>query len=390
MARILVVGEFDSDNMGDVLIGASQKRALELFGHDPIIRPLEPNRKIESSLENGRAKSFGRALHQAAYSRSIFYRHALDARQLQQERTTYQTYVDDILANVELVLIGGGQLLSDDSLRMMSRIDQIVRTARNRSLPVAACATGASPPRSRAARRLFKEILTHANSLSAFRDTISQKLAAQYSDESSLETTVCPDAAIPLARQLSLGAHRKIKDVVGLAPISPVVRYSTENTINLLRVWWTHLAGELHRRGKEVEFFSTGTLADQHFCESLAHELQRDGIYVRIAPRPQDVTEFVELVSSYRSALTQRMHAAVVRFASGQTPLSLPWDLKLHSFFFERGFQDRLLTSEFLPVNDVVDKLSETIDCSSSAERTAEFVLATIGKIVSEGLKGRR
>src|SRR5690606_8652815 len=76
--RLVIVGEFDSNNVGDQMIGEGQRMLFSGMGFEVRICPLEPRGRTMVSASSSGASIGLRALHRRLYRDSIWFRHIVE------------------------------------------------------------------------------------------------------------------------------------------------------------------------------------------------------------------------------------------------------------------------------------------------------------------------
>lgn len=90
---------------------------------------------------------------------------------------------------------------------------------------------------------------------------------------------------------------------------------------------------EVVKRGYNVQLFTNGLLADNRMAEKVKKGLQSRGIGLSLRI-PQNDTELVEILSSYKAVIATRLHSCIVSYSLDVPAIGLVWNDKL-SFFGE-------------------------------------------------------
>lgn len=362
--KLVVVGEFDSDNLGDILIGEGQLRLFSRLAETTLL-PLEPD--VASRLTHKvSAKTKAnplRRLHRLCYGRSVHYRHAVELLQYLGSHRVYLAQAQQAIVGKDLLVIGGGQLLSDGTLRMLLRVYNLTRAAAYAGIPAVAFGTGVAQPRTIISRHLLGKIIVGLSSTSRFRDRHSISVVDRYtrrivSCEERLNQIATPDGAIFGL----VGSGRFIQRIndrfrVGIAPMSTASLATAGSKSKNVDVWWADAVKEVCRRGYEPILFCSGVAADWYFCQAIQRKLLVDGYEVEIAPRPTSTKEFVDLLATMRCVLCQRLHISITYYCIGGVPMSAGWDRKVAEFYASIGLSSRVLSIDKDNPSRAVDRL---------------------------------
>src|SRR5690606_21194402 len=101
------------------LIGEGHAALFSGRGFDGRVVPLEPERKLERSESRVEARvGFLRSSHRALYQNSTIYRHLVESVGYFRRSDAYRLRAEEVLLDADALIVGGGQLLSDGTLRM--------------------------------------------------------------------------------------------------------------------------------------------------------------------------------------------------------------------------------------------------------------------------------
>ncbi len=355
--RFLVVGEFDSDNVGDQLIGAGHESLFKHVGCAPVIKSLESTRTRSRENSKRYLKSSSRfSLHRLLYKKSIVYRHLVELSISLIRWKEYELHAEASLKDCDSLIIGGGQLLSDGTLRMLFRIYHITSIAKRRAIPVAAFGTGVSIGRTVISRYLQKKVLSSLSVQSYFRDAHSIHYARSVMSGVQIHNDPTPDNAIFAAfPHNGLKSNRRC---VGVAPMSPSILIQFGISPDTIEPWWLAIIADLIARGEQPFLFSSGVIADHVYAEKLQSTLSKKGFFVDLLPRPETHLDLLIQLSTMRYVVAQRLHISIAYYAMGGIPLSAKWDKKVEEFYAMIGLQNRLVQIGRDSAALVLDKLA--------------------------------
>lgn len=347
---VAVFGECDSDNVGDQLIAEGLLLIFERLGLTAESHPLEDVRPGTSGNAVATQRELtAKALHRRLYRMHPLYTHSVDAVQAARRWGSREGHAVRSVERARIVVIGGGQLFSDRTLRMLLRMDALCAAARQRQVPVLFMGVGASTPRTPLSKALFARILGPSPAgVVQPRDPASANVLGGYL---KAVPSHAPDCAIPQIRKLAAElAGDSVSGRVGLAPMG---NRSLPPGVSGLPVnqddWWCELAERLIALGKSPVLFTTGVGDDHDRCLRLQGHLAAHGFEVGVAARPRDSRSFLKELQSFEAVLSQRLHCSISVYGIGGCPLSVSWDSKVESFFGEIGLPHRVLASDATP-----------------------------------------
>jgi polysaccharide pyruvyl transferase WcaK-like protein len=344
MKRAVIFGEFDSDNVGDQLIGEGAKLVFERAGWMATTVPLEFDRELGAAptaqVPTGRGSAL-QQVHRRLYSRHRIYAHIMDIFTLVPGAKAYRSKVKAVLVGADLAVIGGGQLLSDRTLRMILRIYWITSIAKHLGIDIAFIGVGASAPQSFISRLLIRKIARQMRSSSLLvRDIYSAEVLGGLFLSSDIR--VIPDLAIPAIHRFSI-RQKKTPDplLVGLAPMSHAHRH--ERIERLSDAWWANVAISFLDLGFNVALFCSGTSDDYARCKRIQIGLQQLGISIPLYDRPMNTAEFISQLSSMRHILANRLHISIGFLSLERIPAAVSWDKKISAFYAQHEMSDRVV-----------------------------------------------
>jgi len=352
--RVLVCGEFYSDNLGDGVIALGMSQLVRLVEPQAVITLFDISGRTAFDTSPASAgnplRRVLQAVHRGIYSRSRWdagtvnhLRHRFSARIASRYRA-----LDAEIADCDQVLIGGGQLLQDNRLMFPLAISTVVATAARHGRPVAFFGVGASDrwsPRGRhlVARALAAPCVTRIvcrDELSAARvrerfPTVAARVRSSYD--------------VALATQVEAAWRRRRRtDTVGLNLMHPdtirwtVAGHGMERGTNAVH-FWVRLLQALHAARIPAELFTNGSMADEEFVDVVLTQLERRAPGVpspRRAPRSRTPADLIRTIDGFGAIVAHRLHANIVATILGVPSVALEWDAKVEEFMKYSGQAD--------------------------------------------------
>lgn len=269
------------------------------------------------------------------------------------------------LAQADMAVFGGGQLLQDGDLNFPLKIAAAARLCAERDLPLAVFAVGATPSRSRRGRQLF-ETLLHARRLlhAAARDESSRKELASY----GCAPVLCRDpgllaASLWPAARLRQAARRRI----GLGITHPAVLAhhgagatpGVEGAVALFAA----MAQRLAAHDFDVVCFTNGAGEDEYLLALVRERLEggTSSVGISFAGRCEAPRQLAELIAGCDAIVAHRLHACIIAYAYGRPALGLRWDAKLDAFFDGIGHGGDVLAFDAATAGDIAANMERLL-----------------------------
>ncbi|MEM6602715.1 MAG: polysaccharide pyruvyl transferase family protein [Pseudomonadota bacterium] len=229
------------------------------------------------------------------------------------------------------IIIGGGDLISDDDLYFPIRLELIFKEARKYNLPIFFHAVGVTPPASWSdkGRKIFKKIFrSNLIRYISVRDTYSHHNLQDMTDQ---EIKIVYDPGL-FAFETYGSAHDKGARKLGIGIInSNDIAYKAETFPGLER--YTDLAKYLVEKGYNIEFFCNGSPEDYEVVKNL-EKILGPNQQISFAPCPKNARDLAKITSSYTSMIASRLHACIVATSYGIDVIGVaPWAPKFEGFF---------------------------------------------------------
>lgn len=240
-----------------------------------------------------------------------------------------------VVGDADVVVIGGGNLLSDVDLNFPLKIGGLMKEVQRARKPYCVYGVGVSSHWSFFGRSLFRRAFKPTPLYSAVRD---EKSAALWAEYLGTETRVCCDPAVlasrsfrraePSAAGITLGLNITAPEELSLHADHPALDRKE------LIGWLTELAQLALDKGYNLLLFTNGSPVDQVFLSVLAEELAKlTSAVFRVAERPKTPQELVNLITQCDIVAGHRMHSHITAYSFQIPTVGFAWDSKLNSFF---------------------------------------------------------
>lgn len=388
MNEIVVFGEFDSDNLGDVLLGISQEYVYEMNGSVIELKTLSTSNIKINRKKIGEKKvikvSSIKKIHRDFYFRSFLYRHIVDVLLFILKLKKIESDIQLKLFNCEKVIIGGGQLFSDNSLRMLLHIYIITKIAKKLKIKKYICGSGIPEPKTFISKLLMKKIFIHYKSKEVFvRDEKSIDVVNNITNLRLDSNNIIPDFVLSYLKDYE--SSKIESNLIGLSPISFECLSAKQRKYSYNQnQWWVDLAKYIQKSGYTPVLFCHGAKTDYERCKKIKELAYKQGINLELRARPEQVQSYIDMVKSFRNVLGQRLHVSITAFSLKLSPVSLPWDDKVKCFYNAAGLENNFITSGFNNFDMVLQLLLNNIETKG----TLESLSWKTNKILSRVLHG--
>lgn len=230
----------------------------------------------------------------------------------------------------DLVIIGGGHLLSDFNLNFPSKLALLTHYASRAGASVAIYGVGVSRHWTPTGTRLLKRVARSAATI-AVRDEQSAAYLANHLTglRRTISLTVDPGY---LAKGV-YGDARAPGRGVGLNVSDPAELSSYGGGASSLPDYdgfWIKLAKHYAAQGRPVSLFTNGADEDESYLKRIETMLGTDvGDRISIVPRATDPTVLVGTIKGLELLIGHRLHAHIVAFAYSIPSVALGWDEKI-------------------------------------------------------------
>lgn len=296
------------------------------------------------------------------------------------------------LKEADLIIIGGGQLISDKDLNFPMKIGGALNVIAGQNVPVAVHGVGVAAKFTRTGETLFKRIfrdtLSIANvrddrSVSRWNERFTSPTASKVWDPGILTSVVYP----AVERQRPANARPLFG--IGITNSDTLKVHSDSKDLVMDKSDWIEfyceLIQQITNRNIDVKLFTNGAYDDQVFAEQIVETYKTstpDAIELALAPRGTTPTELAEIVSQFDGIVSHRLHANIMAYSYGIPHIGLGWDSKMQGFFDEVSRSDYLLTSvSKTDAASLAEKVEMSLQDPIDQTRVKEIQDETLGQV---------
>lgn len=327
--KILVLGAYESNNLGDAVICECVAHIIKehfpdasIFIRDLLSRVREKNTRPADLAVMKKNQFKSRIGHMI--SKYTFF--DLVYRQQQNRLNSFLPYLEDLCTpDYDLVVFAGGQMFMDTYALFLN---YCVQRFKGKQTPVLFHACGTGPFYSSRIRKILADTLASENvSYISCRDDVASVCRLLKEKQKTILDTY--DSALS-----SAGVYGLKKDpdssTVGLGIMYP-------NTLNTEKVltFWQNMIRRLDEKSIKWKLFTNGAAGDDAFARKLLSSMPKykgqESIY--LAPRDTEPQELVHTISQFSGLISFRLHSHILAASLDIPSVAIVWDHKLPLFF---------------------------------------------------------
>jgi len=300
------------------------------------------------------------------------------------------------LADADLVVVGGGQLLLDVHLNFPVKLFLLSKAvkAAGKSGKVAVFGVGVSKSMSSAGTGLTKRAWENLAPIQASTRDIASAQNLKLILGQPLDVKVTPDPGI--YSQQTFAAFlppRAAGNVLGICISSPLelnqAGVEKQDYSERIGKYFQELAIQAVTLGYRVHLFTNGSPEDEAFKDALAAGLDPEIVNL---PRPGTPSQLVANIGRCDCIIAHRLHANIVAYALDIPSIGLNWDSKVQSFFELTGRGRFFMPAPVPDVTRTFKLLYQAlqVDGTGEKQRLTQQLTAEIAALLEHcGLAGR-
>jgi len=265
------------------------------------------------------------------------------------ERRNYYRSFESEIAQSSAIVIGGGQLVKNNTALFCDRLAVIARVADSRNTPYFFVGVGVDRRMSILTWKIVEYAINGARSI-VLRDALSQgRVLYQFPKIKSCH--VSHDLAFALGDMGSLPHSRKTEYAINVmnAPLMiGALPKKLKLSVEDIRNMWFSMCVLAVGRGAAPVIFTTGSPEDLLEAQNLQIRLRTEASISLDLVHPGSVDELRSQLSQFRNVLASRMHAGVLAYISGCNTICLNWDDKVKGVWALVKEESRVIEIESL------------------------------------------
>lgn len=266
------------------------------------------------------------------------------------------------LKSVDAIVFAGGGFLKFRTQGLNYYVEQIVKIAKKKNIPVMMNGVGIEGYSDDDIRcqKLKKIINSDCVKVITTRDDIDT-LKQKYVCNEHIKCARVGDPALWIPE--CYGAHRqKSPDTVGVNVIRGMIYkdYGNHFSYGQLKQFYKDLLDELTGRGIKWTLFSNGMKSDQEFGVELLREMDLP-LKDHLLPAPVESIDLINMVGDFSCILGTRLHACITAYALDVPVVGLIWNEKMRMFSDIIGKENNFFEEDQLEVKGIADCLARSI-----------------------------
>ncbi|MFJ4292159.1 polysaccharide pyruvyl transferase family protein [Cupriavidus sp. NPDC089707] len=379
MKHVVICAVPYSDNLGDAVIA-------ETLGY--LIHQTLPDCRVSYLDIAGRTQLGENSLKKGGLMR-VFSRlpgwarvPVLTLAILMKYRRLWRARWKQQLADADVVVIGGGQLLCDVDLNFPLKL-YLLAQCLGTNAKVALVSVGVAASWSKAGRYLISRFFRQAApQFISVRDEGSRRNLVRIAGGTCSDVTIIPDPAIlSSALYADKGLEKRwdvgicVSDVESLHYNADLATVSEQGRgIDM----FVELVAKLRQSGKRVVLFTNGAEEDNIAAASVGNRLGVGGADFIL---PKSPAELVSIIAGCQSMVGHRMHANIIAFSFGVPSVGIVWDSKVASFFRLSGRGD-FAVRQTACADDLIERLAYARSLGATQFKRS----ARLGHEITQGL----
>jgi polysaccharide pyruvyl transferase WcaK-like protein len=398
MTRVALFNVKFSENLGDGLLASCLERELERASLGALeTRSIDLAGRVSYGQGSGRRKHALTVLSLLPTSaRQLFIRAILGAETEFRLRPFYRRG----LAGADIVIIGGGNLLSDVDLNFPLKLNAAAKETKHAGLRMGVYGIGVTDDWSPVgARRLVGAMLAQPLISVSVRDETSRRAwDRRIAPHGAQRAAVGRDPAL-LTSDYFPTTTRSRGDSVGLNITAPSeVRLHSHDRGGLDRdsaTWWRELLQLCRQAGLRPSLFTNGSSDDERHLQQIASASREAGASVAVVARPRTPEQLAATIASFDVIAGHRLHAHIPAYSYAIPSVGFTWDPKLRSFFESVGREHFLASQGEQAPTEVMDLIVSAHTSGLDLRRLAEVKddvrssISQLAAVISASLERR-
>lgn len=304
--KVLVVNQYNSDNIGDKLLNEMTCQNLKNLGHECVNAGYAQTISQEVDFtENQNKKGIISSIKRNI---SPFFKYIL----------LYNKRLKEIQKNIsecDAIIIGGGQLIKHNNVFLYCMLNWI-KYAKKKNLPVLIHGVGIDSNLNKYEINLYAKAIKYATAINV-RDKQSADFLKKYFN---VDADVSPDIAFTYLKTIREKKDNAIRSGILVMPYNyTTAKYVFDYDINQNEYYdmiIKFIKKEIEDNKKQLIELTATTSADVKECYKLQEYLKEKGYSVDIQ-KAKTVTELAELMLNCKTIITGRMHAMILGMLCG-------------------------------------------------------------------------
>lgn len=273
------------------------------------------------------------------------------------------------LNDVDAIVFAGGGFLKFRTQGLNYYVEQIIRIAAKKNIPVMMNGVGIEGYSETDIRcQRMKKMINHdCVKVITTRDDIDI-LRDNYITNPNIKISRVGDPALwaPECYHVKRKSHN---ETIGVNVIRGKVYQAYGNSLSEFQLlnFYKKLINGIEERGWDWVLFSNGMKADQVFGKRVLNALKCSDSR-KLLEAPANVPEFIRTLKGFKCVFGARLHACITSYALDVPVVGLIWNEKLQIFSEVIGKPDNFFSEDKLHIENILDAIERSFDDSYDTE----------------------
>ena len=114
----------------------------------------------------------------------------------------------------------------------------------------------------------------------------------------------------------------------------------------------------LEARGEKVEIFNNGDSKDEAYAKHICTLAGFNAYTIKTAKTPEDI---LKIISNYKGIISSRLHSVIPAYSLDVPFVAIKWNNKLEYFAENIGVANRVIESDRMDANTIIEEFDEAI-----------------------------
>ena len=353
--KILIIGSYYFENLGDPLFMLTTKKILEeRYNASVDIADLFGRKKIDTSASSAveknkvsKAKKLVKKLLRAPYT---IYTKLVRKKKLE------KLYENMIIGYDAVVIPGGGFISFSRTFPYHNNIYALEKMCKKHNIDFCMNAVGVCRDVDALFhKKIWKKILNH-KSLKYISCRDGKELIEQVGGY-SVEQVSCTAVS---AGDFFKIYHNKSSETIGIGVIrgNAFSSYGYDLSEEKLIDFYVELGKSLQSLGYKIKYFTNGLMTDYVIGQRVVAKLNDETLLMRRAETPE---ELIKQISEFKAVAVARLHAAITAFSLDVPTVLFCWGVKGQDFMRMTNAAEYMVTAENMNVEYVINRIVSVI-----------------------------
>lgn len=357
--NIALVGLYDDDNLGDLII---YKSVESLYGQsmndvDLNTRKISLNYPIQSKKPTIVQRIICKIKKILACKKKVIIS-ASDTLYIKD----LQNYYTKELRNISLVIfVGGGLIKYQYQFCCWGSVIALLNAANDQKIPVWFNAVGVEgyDENFESCQKLKKALHLPCVKKISVRDDIDTLIGKYFDNKPTCECEKVADTAVWASEVYGVKKNRASNVIgIGIGNANLFVRREIKEKVDL-EEFYTALIQKIHEDGKKILLFTNGSRDDNAMALKVFEKFRDiEKIDIRL---PENDRHLVQIISSCKGVIAARLHSCIIAYSLDVPCVGMVWNEKIEFFGKDIGYQERFLKANEMQAEEAVARITKAM-----------------------------